>query len=100
MPAPRMARMSLLLGSRVVISISLPSGRRQRISPSSTRPGLSMMLRIARPTVLLPQPLSPTTPRVSPCLIFEVDSVDRPHDAFVGGVVDLQIVDLNYRIFR
>ena len=31
---------------------------------------------------------------------FEVDAVDRPHDAFVGGVVDLQIVDLNYRVFR
>src|SRR4030095_13061231 len=40
-------------------------GRRNRISPSTMRPGRSTILKIDRAVTLLPQPLSPTTPSVA-----------------------------------
>ena len=64
--------------------------------------------RMARPSVLLPQPLSPTRPRVSPLLDGEADAIDRAGDR--GGragdeiapgrrraILHLQAVDLEQR---
>src|SRR5438094_8424288 len=69
--APRIARISALLGSSFVRSTTSPgpplaAGRRNRISPSTIRPGRSTILRMDRAVTLLPHPLSPTIPSVAP----------------------------------
>src|SRR2546427_7178982 len=70
--APRIARISGPFGASFVKSttwlLAPPSvaGRRNWISPSTIRPGRSTIRRIDRAVTLLPQPLSPTMPRVAP----------------------------------
>src|SRR3989442_14284715 len=64
-------RLVALWGSRYVVSPSSPgpplaAGRRNRISPSTIRPGRSTILRRDRAVTLLPHPLSPTIPSVAP----------------------------------
>jgi hypothetical protein len=50
---------------------------------------------IERATVVLPQPLSPTTPRISPSLTLSVRwSMDGLHHALIGVEIDDEIVDL------
>src|SRR5438876_1841737 len=69
--APRIARISALFGSSLARSTTsapapLLAERRKWISPSTIRPGRSTILKIDRAVTLLPQPLSPTMPRVAP----------------------------------
>ncbi len=45
----------------------------------------------------LPEPDSPTMPRVWPALELEADAVDRLHQAVVGREVDVQVVDVEER---
>ena len=72
-------------------------------------PGVGRMsCRIARPVVLLPQPLSPTRPRVSPRLMSKVDPVDRVHGPDLAlehhpardGEVDAQVLDADEGVAR
>src|SRR5262249_58194825 len=68
---PRIARISSPFGLSFVRSITvaappLRDARRNRISPSTIRPGRSTMRKIERAVTLLPQPLSPTMPSVPP----------------------------------
>src|SRR2546427_2610669 len=70
--APRLARISGPFGASFVKSTTrllappFGVGRRKWISPSTIRPGRSTILKIDRAVTLLPQPLSPTMPRVAP----------------------------------
>ena len=63
MRSPRMARISaMLFFSR--------SSSWKRISPETTLPGAAMRRRMENKVTLLPQPDSPTNPRISPRSIF------------------------------
>ena len=61
--------------------------------------------RMVRPVVVLPQPLSPTRPKVSPLLIVEADAVDRldvadlaAEDAAQDREVGLQVLHLEQHL--
>ncbi len=80
---PRIDRIEAPSGGREARSTSPPSSeRRNTIRPPSIFPlrfGRRFMIDSA--VTLLPQPLSPTTPSVSPVAQREVDVVDGAHDA-------------------
>ena len=64
---PRTARMASLSVSRAARSrVAPPEAGASRIRPRLSFSGGGRMLRMARAVMLLPQPLSPTSPRVSP----------------------------------
>ena len=64
------------------------------------RPGRGRICRIERAATLLPQPLSPTTPRVSPRLRRSVDASHRPDGALAGRTRSLRFLDLEQRRHR
>ena len=64
--APRISRMALPWGSRVTRSTRPWLGESNRMLPSTIAPFLGTMRRIDWVVTLLPQPLSPAMPRVSP----------------------------------
>ena len=78
-----------------------------RSSPSKkTEPAVGLIsCSTARPSVDLPQPLSPTRPNTSPRLTGQVDTIDRldrgdraPEQAAANGEVDFETVNVNERI--
>ena len=76
---PRIARISRPSAFSSTRSVTPPSGRVSRISPSTILPGASTMRRIDCAVTLLPQPLSPTMPSVLPACT----SNDAPSTALV-----------------
>ena len=66
---PRISRMSGSPGFRsvmLIVSSSSPSTMCSRMFPASMRPGRGTICNIDCAVTLLPQPDSPTTPRVRP----------------------------------
>jgi hypothetical protein len=71
MSPPRTCRISGPFAGRVARSTQ-PWSRLSRISPSTTRPGDSTMPSRDRAVMLLPQPVSPTTPSVLPAAMVKL----------------------------
>ena len=87
---PRIWRISGLAGSSWARSTWAPFFC-NRMAPPTIRPGRSTMRRMDRAVTLLPQPLSPTMPRVGPRQKVEGGAVHRLDDALVREEVRLQV---------
>ena len=99
MPAPRMARMSLLLGVECGDVDLSAIGQSPENLTLFYSPGLVDDVKDGSADGALAAAAFAHDSEGFALLDVEVDTIDCPHDAFVGRVVDLQIIDLNYRIF-
>ena len=108
-----MTGLSALIGSWNTIERCSPRRRWSSVGESVSRlrspyAGQADMCRVERaggdgmsPAIvlhvtLLPQPLSPTRPRISPLADGERHTVDRPDDAGVGRDVRAEVIDLQH----
>ena len=87
--------------------IALKESRRCRVPMKSMRPSDEISRASARPSVVLPEPDSPTTPSVWPARTVDVDAVDRLHmadgpaeEALLDREPDLDVVACHHGLRR
>ena len=69
-----------------------------RILPEVTLPGNGSSRRIESASVVLPEPLSPTTATISPGCSSERGAIDGPHRPFARGELHAEILNLKDRL--